>query len=376
MSVPASLAALSTTAASNPPAGTDSVFPELDDHLRTIYSFEAQLRDQKAPLASPTFTGVVTSPQYNVDTNFNWALSGGNPVVTFDTGDSVSYDRASDIFRFRVGTYIKLSVSANGPERPDDASTADGLVRKSQMDAADAAAAASIAGINRLINPTFSVNQESFGGGVRSAGAYGHDMWKAGSGGCNYSVSGETATIASGTLLQIIEGVNVPEGGNYVLSWTGTATARVDGGAYAASPIVVTGKTAGANTTIEFSTGTVLRPQYEAGTSARAFQRRHFGMERALCERYFYRVPSILSVSGITTNGGPIDFRIRYNFPTTMRATPTIANAIWTDVGQMPNGNVIEQGPDGFTYVGTTNTVSTSSASGFFAAGITANARL
>ena len=46
-------------------------------------------------------------------------------------------------------------------------------------------------------------------------------------------------------------------GGSYTLSWTGTAQGRVGAGSYAASPVTVTGITAGANTTIEFNTGTL-----------------------------------------------------------------------------------------------------------------------
>ena len=45
MPVPASLASLSTTAGSNPPAGTENPFPDLDDHLRAGYAFDAQNRD-------------------------------------------------------------------------------------------------------------------------------------------------------------------------------------------------------------------------------------------------------------------------------------------------------------------------------------------
>jgi len=45
MPVPASLASLSTTAGSNPPAGTENPFPDLDDHIRAGYAFDAQNRD-------------------------------------------------------------------------------------------------------------------------------------------------------------------------------------------------------------------------------------------------------------------------------------------------------------------------------------------
>ena len=56
-----------------------------------------------------------------------------------------------------------------------------------------------------VINGHFLINQRSFAGGALSAGIYGHDRWKADTGGANYSVSGATVTIASGTIVQVIE---------------------------------------------------------------------------------------------------------------------------------------------------------------------------
>lgn len=47
MPVPASINDLSTTAASNSPAGGENPFPDLDNHLRALASFIAQLRDGK-----------------------------------------------------------------------------------------------------------------------------------------------------------------------------------------------------------------------------------------------------------------------------------------------------------------------------------------
>lgn len=52
MPVPASLEALSTTPASNPPAGSEPVAPLLDDHLRFGYSAMARLQAEKAAKGS------------------------------------------------------------------------------------------------------------------------------------------------------------------------------------------------------------------------------------------------------------------------------------------------------------------------------------
>lgn len=198
---------------------------------------------------------------------------------------------------------------------PGNATNALEAVPKQQLEAS----VAPFYGHNRIINGTFAVNQESFAGGSRTAGQYGHDMWKAGSGGATYTVSGETATITAGTLVQVIEGANVPEGGTYTLSWTGTAQARVDSGSYAASPITVTGKTAGINTSIEFGTGTVSKVQYESGSSATTFDRQLYQAELIACRHYFQTVSGM---SVITYTGGTQNLSFPVSF-TPMRATPT-----------------------------------------------------
>jgi len=59
MAIPTLITELSTTAASNPPAGSESP-TDGDNHLRAAYSFIAKNYAEKAPLASPTFTGVAS----------------------------------------------------------------------------------------------------------------------------------------------------------------------------------------------------------------------------------------------------------------------------------------------------------------------------
>lgn len=69
MPVPSDIDDLSTTAAENDPAGTEDTFPTLDNHLRQIYAFLAELRAQAnafdagtgdAKLAGATFTGPIS----------------------------------------------------------------------------------------------------------------------------------------------------------------------------------------------------------------------------------------------------------------------------------------------------------------------------
>ena len=147
---------------------------------------------------------------------------------------------------------------------------------------------------NRLINAGFAINQRGYVSNTAlSAGTYAHDRWKAGASGCTYTFTQGSAgvpiviTITAGSLQQVIEGCNMPDGGTFTLSWTGTAQGRVNGGGYSTSPLIVTGLTAGANCTVEFNTGTCSFPQLEVGSSATGFEYRQYGTEFNLCQRYY-----------------------------------------------------------------------------------------
>lgn len=241
-----------------------------------------------------------------------------------------------------------------------------------QAQALIAAALQGVPAKNRVINGAFAVNQESFVGGARTAGQYGHDMWKAGAGGATYTVAGETATITAGTLVQVIDGLNVREGGTFTLSWSGTAQARIDGGSYAASPITVTGKTAGANTTIEFGTGTVTKVQYEAGASPTAFERLLFDQEVAACQRYFWILGHAITLRGYGGGAGAATFQ-NVTFPTRMRANPTISTNFVAGVNNASQ-TIFAQSADGFVLQ--VNSAGASDYAATYAAGNTASSRL
>ena len=306
MPVPNTINDLSTTAASNSPGGAENPFPELDDHLRKGYSFMAILRDLVATKLS------ASSVSAFIQTLFD------------DTDAATARNTLGAVGKTGDETVAGVKTFAAQPVLPGNALGALEAVPKQQLD--------SFSGRNRVINGTFSVNQRAFAGGALTAGTYGHDRWKAGAGGATYTVTGEVATITAGTLQQVIEGVNAPEGGTYTLSWSGTAQARVDGGAYAASPITVTGRTAGANTTVEFGTGTVSRVQYEAGSAATTFERLHFGTQLLLCQRY-YLIGRYYGW-GYAPNAGTVRTGSA-SFPATMRATPTI------DISGGVNSNIV-----------------------------------
>ena len=179
---------------------------------------------------------------------------------------------------------------------------------------------------NRVDNSGFQINQRSYVSGTAlAAGAYGHDRWKAGAGGCTYTFPApvgpsNTITITAGTLQQVVEGGSIV-GGNYMLSWTGTAQGRVGAGSYAASPVAVAGIVAGANTTIEFNGGSLGQVKFESGTVATPWFANGARYELSNCQR-FYR-------TGLILWGGYVTATCPYYAATSiaaMRALPTIAS--------------------------------------------------
>lgn len=194
---------------------------------------------------------------------------------------------------------------------------------------------------NRIIDGGFTINQRGYVSNTSlSSGAYAHDRWKAGSSGCTYTFTqgslgvNTTITITAGTLVQVIEGCNLGEGGTYVLSWTGTAQARLNGGSYGNSGITITGWTAGTNLSVEFSTGTVGSVQLEKGSTATSFDYRPYGTELALCQRYYEKSYNTdVSIASSTNDGAQI-FNgsadgsgvcyISYTFKVSKRSNPTI----------------------------------------------------
>ena len=150
---------------------------------------------------------------------------------------------------------------------------------------------------NRVIDGGFILNQRVYVSGTSLAsGVYGHDRWKGGASGGTYTFTqgalgvNTTITITAGSLIQVIEGCNVAEGGTYVLSWAGTAQGRLNGGSYGTSgTVTVTGWTAGTNLNVEFNTGTCGSVHLEKGSTATSFDYRPYGTELQLAQRYFQR---------------------------------------------------------------------------------------
>jgi len=188
---------------------------------------------------------------------------------------------------------------------------------------------------NRFRNASFVINQRVVTGTVTlAAGAYGHDGLKAGSAGATYAFAGggidTTITISAGSLIMPVE-AGLIEGGSYVLSHEGSAQGRIwQGTGYAGSgsyatasrgaPLAVSGLGGNTQTNAEFSSGTILRPQFEPGANVQAFERCHPAIEMILAQRYFQS----LLVSHLFTataagqfGGGAITLPVRmYGAPT------------------------------------------------------------
>lgn len=264
MAVPTVIGDLSTTALDNAPSGEDAP-STLDNIQRAHASFIAQLRDEKQAASGKD-------------------ASGGYAGLTLF---KLNLRNAANTF---TNFFTNATTAARTWTMPDK----DGTV----------AMTSDVAGKNAIINGGFTVNQRAYASAaVLASGVYGHDRWKAGSGGGDYSftqlASNTTITIAANkTLIQVIEDKNV-HSTSYTLSWIGTALARyavnsaTPAGSYAASPITITGQTAGSTMSIEFgngaSSGTLTSVQLEVGAVATSFERRAYGMELSLCHRYYYR---------------------------------------------------------------------------------------
>lgn len=192
---------------------------------------------------------------------------------------------------------------------------------------------------NRLINASFAINQLLLTGTVTlAAGKYGHDGFKAGSAGCTYTFvqSGldTTITITAGSLIGTIEAGWI-EGGTYAVSNAGTAQARVwqgagasGSGSYATAPFAATGLAANTQTNVEFSTGTVLRPQIESGAGPTLFDRHPPALETLLAQRYYYAINPANYSPTISGYGGAAQVAYAYfQHPVQMYATPTVTVA-------------------------------------------------
>lgn len=301
--------------------------------------------------------GENTSSSGTADFSLAGALGGAQTFSTkYADGQLVEYSAfAGGQWETGLGTYV---VSGNKITRPtvalDNSSNTTAKISFTAspivIASAPAALISLISGANLLIDGDFRINQRGYvSGATLAAGAYGHDRWKAGSSGGDYSftqlASPTTITIAANkSVIQVVENKNVV-GGSYTLSWTGTATARVGvntatpSGNFAASPITVTGQTAGTTMSVEFTganaaggsslatnTGTLGTVKLGTGSIPTPFVPDDYAEAWLKCQRYFQKYTTtgqaylIMGSVYATTTLLLCPFTLR----SAMRGTPTL----------------------------------------------------
>jgi hypothetical protein len=196
------------------------------------------------------------------------------------------------------------------------------------LDGTNGIAAANVFGRNIIINGDGRINQRGYTSGTATSGAnqYTLDRWRVVTSGQNLTFtgndSGREMTAPAGGVEQVIEDKNI-SGGTYVLNWEGTATATVGGNAVAKGGTFTL--TANTNATLRMINGTFKNVQIEQGSVATPFERRPYGTELALCQRYYFKTQAPGGGDDLGVGFAPTTSlgRILTFFPVEMRSNPT-----------------------------------------------------
>ncbi|MGF9694697.1 hypothetical protein AAIH46_17895 [Rhizobium sp. 0TCS1.26] len=180
---------------------------------------------------------------------------------------------------------------------------------------------------NLIINPAGLQNQRGVVGAVTlAAGAFGHDRMKAGAAGCTYTYAAGGGvivfTITAGSLQQVIPASElVGREGAYMLSWDGTAQGRINAGAYGASGTVGAVLTQASNHIVEWTAGTMSKPQLERDFVTEFTTMSTYELTRA-CHHYFRRISEPALHGVVLTGYGPV---VSYQIDPPMRAAPALS---------------------------------------------------
>lgn len=183
-------------------------------------------------------------------------------------------------------------------------------------------------GRNLIINGSGRINQRGYVSGAATSGAnqFTLDRWFVVTSGQNLSFTGDASgrvmTAPAGGARQVVEGANII-GGSYVLNWTGTATATVNGTARTKGEVFTL--TANTNVVVAFVGGTFTDVQLERGSVVTPFEWRSVGQELALCQRYYWRgLPAAALNYPSYASNAVMTWAIL--FPVTMRAAPVFSS--------------------------------------------------
>lgn len=200
-------------------------------------------------------------------------------------------------------------------------------------------------GPNLLANAELIINQRVFVGGALTAGTYGFDRWKAGTGSCNVTRASNGTITLTGPLVQVIEspGLAGMQVTFSVENPTATLTVDVSGvsgtitsgsGRRSVTLTVSAGATGNITVTLSGTAVSFARPMLTVGGSALTFQRVPLAIEQAICQRYFCKTyESAVAPGTVTLNGslaanpsytGVGGVMFNFVFPSRMRATPTV----------------------------------------------------
>lgn len=120
MPVPSTIGSLSTTASSNSPAGSESVFPDLDGYLRSLSAFIAQLH---AGTNKPSWSAAGRIPYFDasgnyattsmlgIDSSGNVGVGTTSPITSFDV--SITGGATTSV-RSGIGASAKTLYAGNG----------------------------------------------------------------------------------------------------------------------------------------------------------------------------------------------------------------------------------------------------------------------
>lgn len=172
----------------------------------------------------------------------------------------------------------------------------------------------SVSGRNKVINGHFQINQRVYGSGVATTAAnqYTLDRWRVVVSGQSLtwttSGNGRLVTAPSGGMEQVIKGANI-EGGTYVLNWSGTATAEVNGVGRAKGEAFTL--SANANVVVRFVSGTVDLVQLELN-GVSPFEYKSESQELRDCRLYFRKSYAQAIAPGAVSSNGAMRFNAPY----------------------------------------------------------------
>ncbi len=188
---------------------------------------------------------------------------------------------------------------------------------------------------NLVDNSNFTVCQRQLTSPVvLAAGAFGHDRFKAGAGGCTYTFATVGAnvvlTVTAGTLIHTVAEEDV-EGGVYRFKHEGAAQTRIGvggaapAGAYSSGVKLNTGVNANQRIAVEFGVGTIDRVQWKASPLESTYAPPKLADTLFRCE---YFLPSGAFELNDAVGAGyvsitPTNFNVAVKFRRTARTKPT-----------------------------------------------------